>query len=72
MSALKPGRSQTKPVTRPAGVPSISKDNNEEGTGFVKVFPEIIIRPFTKPGPRKPGGQKAWKKQDPNRYTRED
>jgi hypothetical protein len=56
-------------VTGRASVPSISKDSNEEGTGFVKVFPEIIIiiRPFTKAGPRKPEGQKAWKKQDPNR-----
>jgi hypothetical protein len=49
-------------VTGPACVPSISKDNNEEGTstGFVKVFPEII-RAFPKAGPRETGKRKHGK-----------
>ena len=60
-------------VTGPISAPSISRDKNEEGTstGFVTVLHEII-RQFPKAGPRKSDGQKAWKKQDPNRHTIED
>jgi hypothetical protein len=43
-------------VTQPAGVPSSSMDNNEEGlsAGFMKMSPEII-RTCPKDGPRKTG-----------------